>query len=332
MDFKKMPKVLLADELVDIAFKRASKESRKLPKKIPRHLRVKKKEAAKVKVVSGYIRKHFGKVISRTPSLDQLTPFYHDLVDILVGIDAFKRSLASLNWATDVILRLEKKTLYKIRTSRKNEDIFEARRAFYGRLTSILKQIESDLRFLNSAREQLQKLPSVESTFTIVVAGAPNVGKSTFVRGITSAEPKVDSYPFTTQRLLLGYFERRHRRFQVVDTPGLLDRPLGERNEVEKQAILALEHLADLILFLFDPSEVCGFPIEYQINLYREVSDIFDIRVVPIINKSDLLKEKTIDDFSKKIEGEVFICSSTKNQGLEAIIGMIVDIGDVKIR
>ena len=167
---------------------------------------------------------------------------------------------------------------------------------------------------------------SSDLTFTVVVAGMPNVGKSTFVSRMTTAKPRVESYPFTTQKILLGYFEKDRRKYQVVDTPGLLDRPLDRRNKVEKQAILALRHLADVILYLFDLSEFCGYPVGDQLGLYNEILHIFDIPVIPVINKSDLMDSKVIGDFSKKIEGTVFSCSSLKEEGIDEIIEMITEI------
>jgi nucleolar GTP-binding protein len=44
----------------------------------------------------------------------------------------------------------------------------------------------------------------------------------------------------------------------VVDTPGILDHPLEERNTIEMQAITALAHLRAAVLYFIDPSEQCG--------------------------------------------------------------------------
>ena len=62
--------------------------------------------------------------------------------------------------------------------------------------------------------------------------------------------------------------------YQLVDTPGLLDRPMEERNQIEMQAIAALEHVGDLCLFLMDPSETGGTSMEEQTNLLNEVADV----------------------------------------------------------
>ncbi|MFQ5888024.1 MAG: NOG1 family protein [Candidatus Hydrothermarchaeales archaeon] len=330
MDFKKIPTVLLPDEIIEISFKKAKKESRALSGKIPRRLRVKKSEATKVKTVSSFIRKHFGKVLGRTSELKKIDPFYQELIDLTVGTENLKSSLESLEWTMETVQKLEKKTLKRMRRSRNKEDIYKAREEFYGKVVSVLKKIEVDIELLNSSREKLKQLPNVESAFTVVVAGMPNVGKSTFVKCITSARPRIESYPFTTQQILLGYFEIKYRRYQVVDTPGLLDRPLDKRNKVEKQAILALRHLADMIIYLFDLSGVCGYPIQDQLKLYKEISYAFEMPVVPIINKSDLIEKEVVEGFSKEIVDNIFLCSSLNGEGVEEIVEMIVKEGSKK--
>ena len=49
---------------------------------------------------------------------------------------------------------------------------------------------------------------------------------------------------------------------KVVDTPGILDHPLEERNTIEMQAITALAHLRAIVLYFVDPSEQCGHSLE----------------------------------------------------------------------
>jgi nucleolar GTP-binding protein len=51
----------------------------------------------------------------------------------------------------------------------------------------------------------------------------------------------------------------------VLDTPGILDRPLEERNTIEMQSITALAHLRAAVLYLVDISEQCGYSIAQQV-------------------------------------------------------------------
>lgn len=45
----------------------------------------------------------------------------------------------------------------------------------------------------------------------------------------------VQPYAFTTKSLFVGHMDYRYLRWQVIDTPGILDRPLEERNTIEMQ-------------------------------------------------------------------------------------------------
>src|SRR5207247_3129197 len=136
-----------------------------------------------------------------------------------------------------------------------------------------------DLEALTEARRALRRLPEIDPALrTVVVAGYPNVGKSSFVRAVSSGRPKIADYPFTTKRVSLGHFDRGVERFQILDTPGLLDRPMAKRNAMERQAISALSHVADGILFLLDPTETCGYPLDDQRKLLAEIR-----RLVPAV-------------------------------------------------
>ena len=89
-----------------------------------------------------------------------------------------------------------------------------------------------------------------------------------------------------------------------MDSPGLLDRPISKRNNIELQAILALRLISDLILFVFDPTPSCGYNIESQINLYNEIKENFSddhIEILPILNKKDLASEKEIHYLKEKV-------------------------------
>lgn len=320
-NFKRLPTILSADELTQFAFKRASKQGRIVPKKgLPKYIRAKKAEGKRVMAASEALTYKL-KRITNILKLDDLTPFYTELIDVSIGIERLKKATGALSWAAATIEKYEKTYRYKIRTARKEEDVYRLRKEFYGKLASVLKKIDNQLAFLAEAREKLKNLPSFEDTFTVVIAGPPNVGKSTFLRAMTGARPKVDVYPFTTKQILVGYFEIRHKRYQVVDTPGLLDRRLDDRNPIERQAIMALEHLANVVVFIFDPSETSGFPIQEQKNIYSDIKKAFDVPTIPVLNKSDLFEG---DEKTKKISN--YSCSAKEGTGVEEVVEAIVKL------
>ena len=100
---------------------------------------------------------------------------------------------------------------------------------------------------------------------------------------------EVNHYPFTTKQIHVGHFTHRRLQYQMVDTPGLLDRPMEQRNHIEMQAIAALEHIGSLVLFLVDESESCGTPYEEQMNLLEEVKTLLpDTELMLVTSKADL--------------------------------------------
>ena len=139
----------------------------------------------------------------------------------------------------------------------------------------------------------MRKLPSVDPDEpVVVVAGSPNVGKSALIGALSSGEPEVAAYPFTTKQLHLGHFLHRRRSYQMVDTPGLLDRPMDERNLIEMQAIAALENIGDILVVLIDASESSGSSLEEQLNLLDEIRSLVTERPILVVHsKSDILKE-----------------------------------------
>lgn len=52
----------------------------------------------------------------------------------------------------------------------------------------------------------------------------------------------------------------------MLDTPGILDHPLEDRNVIEMQAVTALAHLRACALYVMDVSEQCGHSLEEQVN------------------------------------------------------------------
>jgi nucleolar GTP-binding protein len=107
----------------------------------------------------------------------------------------------------------------------------------------------------------------------------------------------------------------------MVDTPGLLDRPMLERNQIEMQAIAALEHLGDVLLFLIDWTDEATTPISEQERLLEEVRGLLsDRRVLVVSTKLDLL-EGDVGEEDHRI-------SSISGEGLEELRVNLIEIID----
>jgi nucleolar GTP-binding protein len=162
-----------------------------------------------------------------------------------------------------------------------------------------------DLAAVGTARDALKTLPDIRPDEpTVVVAGYPNVGKSSFVNAVTKARNETASYPFTTTEIRVGHYEADHIRYQLVDTPGLLDRPPEDRNDVEAQAVSALAHLADAVLVLVDASGECGYPLAVQLALREDLESRFEVPVVTVCNKADRSTAVEADHYMSVTAGE----------------------------
>lgn len=76
---------------------------------------------------------------------------------------------------------------------------------------------------------------------------------------------------------------------QVVDTPGILDHPLEDRNTIEMQAITALAHLRAAVLYVMDLSEQCGHGLDEQLELFRNIKPLFVNKpLIVVANKCDV--------------------------------------------
>jgi nucleolar GTP-binding protein len=59
-----------------------------------------------------------------------------------------------------------------------------------------------------------------------MLTGYPNVGKSSFINSVSKANVEAEPYPFTTKALYVGHSEYKTTRFQIIDSPGVLDHQL----------------------------------------------------------------------------------------------------------
>ncbi len=307
MDFK-IPPVLDADRLMDKAFRRASKVQKRGK---DREDGYRKTVAGKLKTVSKVLEQTLKRYEKSFPSFDQLPPFYRDTIHISQDLDRVKKSIGAINWARRKIKRAIIEDLRKLRDCEKVGEMDKVRRSAYGRTSSFLRRVSSDLEFLESVRKALNQLPDIRMDIpTVVVAGSPNVGKSLLVNKLSSGKPKVASYPFTTKEVGVGHFRAEGLMCQIIDTPGLLERPMEEKNEIEMKAIKAIEDLADLIIFLYDPSGTCGYPMSDQRALYDQISGLFDdTEIMEVYNKKDLVGE---------MEG-VFQISALSEENIEGL-------------
>ncbi|MCL4329992.1 MAG: 50S ribosome-binding GTPase [Candidatus Thermoplasmatota archaeon] len=301
--FKKIPTVLLSQEVIDKALSRAKKIE--VPRQIQLSDRVRGEVNSKIAFVEGVAVSHFKRLVKKFPSIEHVHPFYYDLLDMMFDVDRYKVSLSRIQWAQERIIEIS--TAY-IRQAKKSTDPRELNgilKAYYGRYSSLVNSVSKELEYLSKCRDFMKRIPDINTEMpTFIIAGMPNVGKSSLLASITTAKPKIAHYPFTTQSIFIGHCEMSGEPVQVIDTPGILDRPMKERNEMEIKAVSALRRIDGVVLFLIDRSKESFYTVEQQNTLYREIQAMLRRPMVRVQSKMDI---------SEKLEEEIGVSVGSKD-------------------
>jgi nucleolar GTP-binding protein len=217
--------------------------------------------------------------------------FQWKLLDHRFGSGTVDRALRRTDRAISRLRGLTADAQRSLRKASDRDGFAATVRQFYGRAASFVREIDPDLRALTEAAKFLRSRPKLDPDEPVVtVAGFPNVGKSSLVERLSSAHPKVASYPFTTVGLEVGHADLGFDRLQVLDTPGVLNRP-RHANPAEVEAEAAVEAAATAVLFVLDPTGSCGFPIEDQEGLLARWKQEFpSLPIIEVETKSDLLE------------------------------------------
>lgn len=263
------------------------------------------------------------------PRIEDLHPFHIELIDVLFGVERIRNALSRINNTRKALKSISRDVNKRLGTSETTAEAKKARSEAFGRVGSTIKKLKKPLDTLIDAKIQLSRVPDFNLTqHTIAFAGGPNAGKSSFVKLVSTGRPEINSYPFTTKELVIGHRKRNQfETVQLMDTPGLLDRPLVERNVIEMRSILALKHLADLIVFLYDPSVQSPLSLEQQLNLVAEIKVQFEgIPLICYINKQDTLTKEELAEVRSIVGDHEAISTLEENsEELERIITEIID-------
>ena len=168
------------------------------------------------------------------------------------------------------------------------------------------------------------------------LAGMPNAGKSTFVRAVSAARPKVADYPFTTLNPSLGVVRvDMNRSFVIADIPGLIEGAaegagLGHQFLRHLQRTKLILHLVDLA-----PFDEGTDPVKEAKAIQKELkkydAGLFAKPRWLVLNKLDLLPEaerqKRAKDFVKKLawKGPWYLVSGLTGEGTKELTYAIMD-------
>lgn len=316
--FNKIPTILKPQEIIDKCFSRASKVD--VPFEVTLERRLRNEIIARIGVIESISCAFLDKIVKRFPSSEKLHPFFYAILDLLFDVDHYKISLSKVDRTSRKIKEIASKEINRVKGI-DGKRINEVMRDFYGRFSSLIYDLGPDLAFLSACRDRMRLVPDIDPELpTFIIAGMPNSGKSSLISAITSAKPKVASYPFTTQNIHIGYLHLGYEKVQLIDTPGILDRPMKKRNDMEIKAMLALEKIEGVVIFLFDYSTQALYSREQQERLFSEVSTLIKKPILRVQSKIDITSEKV----------EKIAISSVTGEGIDTLKEAIgISIGEM---
>ncbi|MDC5504379.1 Obg family GTPase CgtA [Acinetobacter baumannii] len=165
--------------------------------------------------------------------------------------------------------------------------------------------------------------------------GMPNAGKSTFIRAVSAAKPKVADYPFTTMVPNLGVVDAdRHRSFVMADIPGLIEGAA----EGAGLGIRFLKHLARtrILLHIIDVQPIDGSdPAHNAKAIMNELAKfsptLAKLPIVLVLNKLDQIAEESREEWCQHIldelqwTGPVFKTSGLLEEGTKEVVYYLMD-------
>ena len=296
MNFEKIPPVEQCSDILDTAFRKARVKGKQ--KKLAGNWLqiIRKKESLKLDIVKDTIDNSLQKILASFPDLNGFPQFYLKLMALTLDLAELKKALGSIKWVQQKNRELHRKFISLINRETQREIIKNINKQYYGRISSLLKQISHQLRYLETCRKVMRSYPDIKEMFTVCIYGFPNVGKTTLLNKLTQTKAKVAAYPFTTKSINAGYLTVNGTQIQVLDVPGTLARE--KLNPIERQAELVLKELADLIIYVYDLTESCGYSVEQQQKLQQKLAGR---EVMIYASKEDLLTESEIRKLKNKL-------------------------------
>ncbi|KAL0900318.1 hypothetical protein Bca101_084279 [Brassica carinata] len=219
------------------------------------------------------------------PRLDDIHPLYTDLLRFLFDKDRYTFSLGQVNTARRLITNIGNDYLNLLEFVGSVRECRALKASAVAGMFSVVNEITPSLAYLEQLRQHMVKLPLVDADVaTLLVAGYPHADKTCFVEGIVDFVAKSVAFDvgFTDYSGLM--------RCQVIDAPGVLDKPVfGECNVVVDALARRLGDA--IVLFFLDVSGSCGYSVADQVVFFHSVKVTFvDRPLLVVCDESELMR------------------------------------------
>lgn len=298
MNFQDLKKIESPDFYLDVAFRKAKQrvDAAKSIKRKDYLSKMKFMQERRIATVHASITSSMMGILKAFPSIGELPPFYQEMINATLDYAMLKKSLGSVNWLVKRADEFLKDYSSRIAKCQDKDKLQGHWREFYGRISSLVKQIKKQLAYLDEARLVMKGFPTIKTSLpTVAICGFPNVGKTTLLYKLTGSKPEISNYAFTTKGINVAYMMIDKQKVQLLDTPGTLNR-YNKMNAIEKQAQLAVTYCAHMIIYVFDLTET--YPIENQKALLANLKKERKPMVV-YLAKSDLIDAEEVKEFQK---------------------------------
>lgn len=293
--FQKLPVVMPSVDILYSALRKAKRVS--ATKGIPNAAKRERNKGAKqldtlMKELSVPLRLYK----ENFPKRKLLHPYERSLVELTLGDGNYEEVLGHVDALRKKVTGVGKEHAALCAKSTSKQEAEERLSEGMKKLEEIFSQEGKAVDNLLNIAKTLRAMPVVDlESPTLCLVGAPNVGKSTLVRILSTGKPEICNYPFTTRGILMGHIAFNYQNFQVTDTPGLLRRHDDDRNNLEKLTLAVLSHLPTAVLYVHDLSGECGTSPSDQFVIYKEIKERFSNHLwLDVVSKCDLLQESPV--------------------------------------
>ncbi|KAL8549225.1 hypothetical protein ACS0TY_008175 [Phlomoides rotata] len=164
------------------------------------------------------------------PNKNHLHPYERSLIELTLGDGNYEEVLRKVCNLRKRVVSVGKEQASLCAKSLSKREAVERLDEGMKKLEEIFNNEGRAVDELLNIAKTLRAMPVVNlETPTLCLVGAPNVGKSSLVRLLSTGKPEICNYPFTTRGILMGHINLSYQIFQVTDTPGLLRRRDGKR-------------------------------------------------------------------------------------------------------